>query len=348
MPVVSIQNVSIAGIAAAVPPLETRSWDDLSPAEGQCVNARKRNVPPYRRKAQSDQCQSDFCVEAAKKLMDQLGWKFSEIDTVVMSTLTPDYPIPPTAIILQDRLGVPKTAVAFDLPSGDPGFLHGLQVTAGLISPGCLKKALLFSGGASKTFDESDWDEPNRMLCGDSGSVCALEFREGSPAMFFDSGGNGSAFDAFHMPVGGTRKPARANLFADAQSIRQSTDFVLDAKEVAGVAMRELPASLRRSLEAAGKTAAEIDGLYLNSLGLPVETAVRKELQVPRDKFFTFFNEFGDCASGTIPLAMIAGSASRLRAGTWTSLLGSLGSGLAWGSAVLTTSSLVCPDLIEF
>src|SRR5437867_1747287 len=136
MPALSIKNVRLAGLAAAVPPLRELSWDDLGVAPDKCANARHRQTTPYRRMAKWEQCQSDFCVEAAKKLIADLGWRAEEIDLVVMTTLTADYPIPATAIVIQDRLGIPKSALAFDLPSGSLGFLHGLQVTASMLSAG--------------------------------------------------------------------------------------------------------------------------------------------------------------------------------------------------------------------
>jgi len=92
---------------------------------------------------------------------------------------------------------------------------------------------------------------------------------------------------------------------------------------------------------------ADIDGCYINPMDLPVGAALRSEMEIPRDRFFNCNTEFGDCVSGSLPLAMIAASASRLRTGTFTSLLAGIGSGLAWGSAVLTTDHLVCPDIIE-
>ena len=348
MALFSIQNVRFAGVAAAIPPLEERSWDDLDPAAAQSANARKRNATPCRRMAKQEQCQSDFCVEAAKKLMDGLGWQFGEIDAVVMATITPDYPIPPTAIILQDRLGVPKTAVAFNLPSGALGFLHGLQVAASLISTGYLKKALVFAGEVSKTLESSAFDQPHRMIYGDNGSVCALEYRDGSPPMYFDSGGDGSTFQSNYMPVGGHRIPMEAGMFANEEGMRGACDFVLDRRKTDAIAQRESPGSVHRVLEAAGITVAGLDGCYFNPMAPLLETSLRKELGIPQDRLHSVTNGLDTSDSGSIPLAMIACGASRLRAGRSVSLLGGAGPGISWGSALITTDGLVCPDIIEF
>src|SRR5258708_39843968 len=137
MPTLSISNVRLAGLAAAVPTLHEFSWDDLGAAADRFSVARQRKVTPWRRAARIDQCQSDLCVDAARPLLAELGWEPNTIDVIVMATLTPDFPIPATAIIVQDRLGVPKSAAAFDLPSGGLGFLHGLQVAASMLGAGC-------------------------------------------------------------------------------------------------------------------------------------------------------------------------------------------------------------------
>jgi 3-oxoacyl-[acyl-carrier-protein] synthase-3 len=347
MPTLSIQNVRLAGLATAVPPLEQLSWDDLGAVAERFVVARQRNEIPWRRAARADQCQSDLCVEAARPLLAELGWEPREIDVIVMATLTPDFPIPATAIIVQDRLGVPKTAAAFDLPSGGLGFLHGMQVAASMLSSGCLKKALLLTGEVSKTPESSDSAAPHRAIHGHSGSVCALEYRAGSPAMFFDSGGDGSTFEALYMPVGGVRNPPRPEMFNDAAGLRFASDYTFDEAAFSGAAERELPGSIRRVAEAAGRSIEEIDSFYFNPLALPVEARIRKELGIPRDRFHSYVHEFGGGGSGAIPLAMVARGASRLRAAAQTSLLAGLGPGLAWSSAVINTANVVCPEVLE-
>jgi 3-oxoacyl-[acyl-carrier-protein] synthase-3 len=346
MPTLSIPDVRLAGLAVAVPPIEEFSWSEIPNADHFEVTQR-RGETPFRRMARVDQCQSDLCVEAAHSLIAELGWSPAEIDIVVMATLTPDYPIPATAIIVQDRLGIPKSAAAFDLPSGSLGFLHGLQLVASMVSSGSLKKALLLSGEVSKTPETSDGGTPHRAIHGHSGSVCALEFSPGAEPMFFDSGGDGSEFDALYMPVGGVRNPPRPDMFNDPDGIRSASEYVLDCAKLGSRAHSELPASMLRVLAAAGKTSREVEACYLSPLPLPVEAAIRHELHLPVDRLHSVLPEYGASGSGTIPLAMLARSASRLSAGRQTSLLSAIGPGLAWGSALVTTENVVCPELLE-
>ena len=324
---VSIQNVRVVGLAGAIPRLE-----EGLPA----------NVAHGARRAKLEQCQSDFCFESAKKLVADLGWEFNAIDTLVMATVTPDYLAPSTSIILQDRLGVPKSAVAFDLPSGGLGFLHGLQVAASLISTGYLTKALLFSGGVGKSVNPEVGSD-----AGHNGCVCALEYGENCPALFFDFGGDGSTYQADYLPIGFARNPFEPTMFADAATTKQATDQVVDLQKIEDFSLREIPGSITRVLAAAGKSAAEIDGFYLNPMSERVKEVLLNDLRIPQDRVHSVGNDLACTNSGAIPLAMIGNSSSGLRSSRSVSLLSGVGPGLAWGSVLLTTEGIVCPDLME-
>lgn len=346
MPTVSIPNVRLAGISAAIPALEELAWSDLKLLPGQLAVAQRHQETPFRRMAKIPDTQADYCVEAAKPLLAELNWQPAEIDLIVLATLTPDYPIPATAIIIQDRLGVPKTAPAFDLPTGSLGFLHGLQLVASMLSNGSLKKALLLTGEIPKTA-ESPKLEPHRAIHGHNGTVAALEFSEGAPAMHFDAGGDGNDLKAYYMPVGGVRNPPKPEMFADAEGIAFASDFVLNATVLAERSQQELPGSIERVLAKAGVSIENIDACFLQPLSLPVEGKIRQKLGIPYEKFHGFQWEFGYAGSGSMPLAMLSRAAVPLRSGRQVSLFSGLGPGLAWGSAIIETEKIACPPILE-
>jgi 3-oxoacyl-[acyl-carrier-protein] synthase III len=338
--------VRLAGMAAAVPQLKECTWEDTGFDAEQCELGMEQNLTPVRRSAEWEQCQSDFCVAAAERLMADLGWSPEQIDVVVMTTLTADYPIPATAIIVQDRLGIPKSALAFDLPVGGHGFLHGLQVVASMLSAGFLKRGLLLSGAVAKA-PAKRGASTLEAVHGHCGTVCALEYCQGSPAMSFDSGGDGSTFEAFYMPVGGVRMPPRPEMFVDPDAAARACGFRLDSKKIGQLAQRELPLSVRRVMAHCGKAVSDFDGFYFNPLPMQDEANLRTELGIPFDRFHSEIREFGDGASGSAVLAMLARGASRLQSGCATSLIAGIGPGLAWGSAALPTENLVCSPILE-
>ena len=165
--------------------------------------------------------------------------------------------------------------------------------------------------------------------------------------MFFDAGGDGATFEALYMPVGGVRQPPRPEMFSDADGARFASDYILDAATLGRTAAGELPDSARRVLQLAETCAKEIDGCYFSPLAFQVEAEIRRRVGLSRDQFHSHVPEFGGSGSGSIPLAMLARGASRLGNGRQTSLLGAMGPGLAWSSAVLTTEDVVCPEILE-
>ena len=346
----SIANVRLAGIAAAVPPLRTMSWDELGIPPERFKRSRAFNRKPVVRGAQWEQCQSDFCQRAAEALLQDLSWSPSEVDVVVMVTITPDYPIPATAIIMQDRLGIPKTALAFDLPGSGATFFHGLQLVASMLSAGHLRRGLLLCGEVSKIVEGPDAIEDVEHICGHNGGVCALEHTPGAEPMIFHAGGDGALLKAFYMQVGGTRQPPQREMFsAEHQHAfdNPAVQFTHDVAACNDVVRRELPLSARGVLAYSGKSVADVDFCFVQPMGLDCEQALRAELGFRADRFHGRTREYGSGGSGGILLAMLARAASQLQSGHRTSLLTGLGAGLAWGSALIGTDRLVCPDIIE-
>ncbi|MGB8169064.1 MAG: 3-oxoacyl-[acyl-carrier-protein] synthase III C-terminal domain-containing protein [Chthoniobacteraceae bacterium] len=350
MACVSIPDVRLAGIAAAVPPMRRMTFDELGIPADRFKRARAFNRQPAVRSAKWEQCQSDFCQRAAEGLLKDLGWSATEVDVIVMVTITPDYPIPATAIIMQDRLGMKKTSLAFDLPGSTTTFLHGMQLVASMLSAGNLKRGLLLCGEVSKIAEGAEGIENVEYICGHNGGVCALEHTPGADPMIFHSGGDGSKAQAFYMPVGGTRCPPRPEMFADGDSAafeNPAVQFTLDVGACHEVANRELPLSTRAVLAHAGKTVSDVDLCFVQPMGIDAEEELRATLGLRKDRFHGFTYEYGSGGSGGILLAMLARAASQLQSGPRTSLLTSIGAGLAWGSALINTDRLVCPDLIE-
>jgi len=350
MPTFSIHNVRLAGVAAAVPPVRKVEWQELGIPPERFKRARSFNGKPSVRAAKWEQCQSDFCARAAERLLHDLSWSPASVELIVMVTMTPDYPIPATAIIMQDRLGLSKSSVAFDLPGSGATLFHGLQLVSSILSSGCLRRALLLCGEVSKVVEGPDAIENVEHICGHNGGVLAFEHSPGAAPMCFNAGGDGAFDAAFQMPVGGTRRPPRREMFSTngaATFDNPAVQFKLDLGVCDEVALRELPSSARAALAEAGERIEDIDFCFVQPMGITTEEALRAELGVRKDRFHGFTHEYGAGGSGGIVLGMLSRAASQLQNGPRTSLWTGIGAGLAWASAVIHTDGIVCPDLIE-
>ena len=149
MSYVTVNNVSVKGIAACVPALTYFNADYTHvPTEERELFIKTTGIKE-RRVAGEHQSTSDLCYEPALQLLQKLNWNKDEIDIIIMVTQSPDYFIPGSAVILQDRLGLKKSCLAFDINLGCSGYVYGLYVLSNLMSSGQLKKGILVVGDKS-------------------------------------------------------------------------------------------------------------------------------------------------------------------------------------------------------
>jgi len=145
----STNNTRIAGIAAAVPKNEISNWDYEYLNEQEKKMLIKTIGVEKKRFAPKHITTSDLCYAAAEKLIEELNWNKNEIDILIFVSQSKDYFLPSTACILQDRLGLPKTNMAFDVGMGCSGYVYGLSIMNSLLSSTGLKKGLMMVGDNS-------------------------------------------------------------------------------------------------------------------------------------------------------------------------------------------------------
>jgi 3-oxoacyl-[acyl-carrier-protein] synthase-3 len=147
-------------------------------------------------------CASDLCVDAAQRLLKSLEWSTDSVDCLVFVTQTPDYLLPATSCIIQDRLGLKPNCYALDISLGCSGWVYGLSVVAALMESGVFKRALLLAGDTTSV-TKSPQDRSTFPLFGDAGTATAIEYRENSGTMAFDFGTDGSGYEAIMIKDGG-------------------------------------------------------------------------------------------------------------------------------------------------
>ncbi|MCB9236058.1 MAG: ketoacyl-ACP synthase III [Bacteroidia bacterium] len=346
----AISKVRIAGLAAAVPRQVESNLDYTWISEKDRKLLIRTTGIEFRRKAPAGMTAADLCQAAAEKLLQQLGWDHHEVDALVMVTQTPDYQMPATAMLLQDRLGLPKSCLSFDVNQGCAGYVYGLSILASLLQGGGLKKGLLLVGDTI-THTISPRDKASAPIFSDAGSATALEFKEEASEMIFNLQSDGAGYQAIHIPEGGARNPLGDESLLEKEIqqgiFRAGNQMAMQGLDVFNFALREVVPNIRELLDFAARETDSVDKFIFHQANLLLNESLRKKLEIEPEKVPYSLREFGNTSCATIPVTLAACLREELEQKSLKMLFSGFGVGLSWGSVLLETERLVCPALIE-
>ncbi len=241
---------------------------------------------------------SDLSVEAAKLVLEQRGLKGSDIDTIIVCTVTPDMMFPSTACLVQDRLGA-TGAWGFDLIAACSGTVYGLTTGAQMIASGAQERVLVIGADTmSKIVDYQD--RATCVLFGDAAGAVLLEPSEDPDLGLLDyvNEVDGSGGNMLYMPAGGSRMPASPETLAGRMHyVRQ------DGRQVFKYAVRKMSDMCVKILDRNGFTPQDVDFLLLHQANGRIISAVADKLGMPEDKAINVIEEYGNTTGATIPLA---------------------------------------------
>jgi 3-oxoacyl-[acyl-carrier-protein] synthase III len=268
-------------------------------------------------------------ADASRKAMANAGITAAEIDTIILSTATPDRLLPATAVDIQAALGA-KRAAAFDLTGACCGWLYSLTVAEGLIAAGTIETALVI--GSEKMSAIVDWqDRSTAVLFGDGAGAAVVRRSDGKRGIlsaFMRS--DGALAELLWRPSGGARVPYSLPVLED-----RSSFVKMAGREVFKHAVRMMAESCDRALDGARLTGADIDLLIPHQANVRIIEATAKHAKVSMDKVYVNVNRFGNTSSASIGIALDeAIRAGRVRSGD-TVLLCAFGAGFTWGSMVV-------------
>ncbi len=273
---------------------------------------------------------SDLAVEAAKKCLAARGMDASELEVIIVATVTPDMFFPATACLVQDRLGA-KGAWGFDLSAACSGFLYALQVGTKLVESGAHKKVMVI--GADVMSSILDYtDRTTCILFGDGAGAVLLEPCENDEVGLVDYVHeiDGSGASSLYMPGGGSLNPSTAEtVAAKMHYVHQSGGAVFK------IAVRKMAEVSEAVLARNSLTAGEVDLLIPHQANKRIILATAERLEMPEEKIIINIGEYGNTTCGTIPLAMqTAIDEGRLKKGA-TVLLAAFGGGFTVGATLL-------------
>lgn len=210
MSYLTFNSVGVTALSAAVPRTIINNYNYTRYFDKEQVKQVVDKVEIYQRRfADEHTCSSDLCFAAANKLIEDNEIDRSDIDLLIFISQTPDYRMPATSVLLQDRLGLPSSTVAFDINLGCSAFLYGLSVAFSMLSSGNFKKALILDGETrSKVY--SPKDRRTAFLFGDGGVAALVERDNRFGKSYFSLNSDGSRGDLIKINAGGYRMPSSA------------------------------------------------------------------------------------------------------------------------------------------
>jgi 3-oxoacyl-[acyl-carrier-protein] synthase-3 len=249
--------------------------------------------------ATPDVATSDLAVEAANAALAQRGIPASDLDAILVCTVTPDMMFPATACLVQNRIGATH-AWGFDLIAACAGFLYGLNTASQLIASGTHKKVLVIGADTmSRIIDYTD--RATCILFGDGAGAFLIERSEDSEdAGFIDFIGeiDGSGGDYLKMPAGGSRMPASA------ETVANHLHFVKqEGQQVFKYAVKKISELCETLLRRNNLTSADVAILIPHQANRRIMVATAERLGLPLDRVLININEYGNTTAGTIPLA---------------------------------------------
>ncbi len=351
MAFLEFKNVRIAGISAGVPKTIA---DNLHPTADDAVSTEYtpedfvKTTGVKERRVSFELTTSDLCYAAAEKLIADLGWDKQDIGAIIFVSQTPDYILPATACILQDRLGLSKECYATDMTLGCSGWVYGLSTAVSLLSAGTIKKALLMCGEAKARFRGRK--RLRNPLFGSSGTVTAVEYKEGAPAIQFHVGTDGSGFDAIITPDGGARNPVTVDSFAP-EIVEGKETLRLQSRmkgmDVFSFGISMGPKSVKRLAEHFGFDYQDCDYFVFHQANLLMNEKIRTKLKLPEEKVPYCLQDFGNTASASIPLTIVTQLKDKFE-NQKTKFIGcGFGVGLSWASCRFDTEDVVVSELVE-
>jgi 3-oxoacyl-[acyl-carrier-protein] synthase-3 len=293
--------------------------------------------------AGEDECASDIAVQASKKLFESHACSREDIDFLLFCTQSPDYFLPTTACVVQDRLGLRTTCGALDFNLGCSGFVYGLGLAKGLIETNQAKNVLLVTAETYSKFIHEN-DRSVRTIFGDGAAATLIREVQGcdetsdEPIGPFTYGTDGRGAKNLIVPVGGMRHRVAATSEARADTFgneRTSANLYMNGAEIFNFTLRSVPEAVRKLLEGMRMRLDDIDLIVFHQANRYMLDHLQKKLNIPANKFVVAMEHVGNTVSSTIPIALSdAASSGRLRDGDRVMLVG-FGVGYSWAATVI-------------
>lgn len=350
MALLKFQNIGIKAISATVPHtvVKTSSLTDYYSKEELDKFIAATGVEE-RRFADKDVCASDLCEKSALQIFDETDIKREDIDALFFISQSPDYKIPGTSVILQDKLGLSKDTIVYDINMSCSGFIHGLLMAYNFLQQPDINNVMIMVG-ETLTHMISMQDKGTGKLLGDAGTVAVIGKGEQFGESFFSMNTDGSNIQSVILPAGGARIPSSEDTLKMREyedgSIRSLEQINMVGDDVFSFAISVLPKDIKKLLEYAGKTIDDVDVYAFHQANNFMSNYIAKKAKANPDKILHSIQKYGNTAGTSIPLCLVE---NRDRISPNNSvLMNAIGAGFAYGTVLLNIADCQILKRLEF
>ena len=323
------RTCSITGVGAYVPEriLTNAELEKLVDTSDEWITT--RTGIKERHMAAKDEFTSDMAAKAAQRAMKMAGVTASQIDLIIVATITPDMPFPATACFVQQKIGA-KRAAAFDLEAACSGFIYGLEIGQQFVMSRTYDTVLVI--GAEKLSAITDWQDRNTcVLFGDGAGAAVLQNRENSHGLLTAvMGADGGKANLLFMPAGGSRCPASRD------SVDARMHFLrMEGKETFKNAVQAMCSAAQEVLRRCEVDITRIKCVIPHQANRRIIDAVGERLGATPEQMFINVNRYGNTSAASVAIALDEAVASgKIQRGDLLLLI-VFGAGLTWGAAVI-------------
>ncbi len=323
------RDVHIIGVGSCTPDrvLTNQDLEKIVDTSDEWITS--RTGIKERRIADPDIPSSALATEAVRRAMKDAGIEGSEVDQIIVGTVTGDRPFPSTACLIQDRIGA-SSAFAFDISAACSGFLYALSLGRTQILAGVANTVVV--AGVETLSKITDWTDRNTcVLFGDAAGAVVLR-STGQPGGILATKlhSDGSLVNLLEMPGGGSLHPSSH------ETVDKRMHYIrMSGNDVFKHAVRAMESVACEALEAAGMKPEELDLLVPHQANYRIIDATARRLGLPMDKVFVNLDRYGNTSSASIPLALDeAKRQGRIKPGDLVEMV-TFGGGFTWGAAVV-------------
>lgn len=321
-----MQNCKISKISYYLPEktISNQDFEKIFP-EWDAEQIEKKVGIVQRHIAAEDETAADMAVKAAEKLFE--NYDRSKVDFVLFCTQSPDYKLPTSACMIQDRLKLRTGIGALDFNLGCSGYVYGLSLAKGLIASGAAQNVLLLTAETYSKYMHAE-DKVNRTIFGDAATATIIDASDTDKLGEFVFGTDGSGADKLIVAEGGAKTPFTAANCAGAW-------ISMDGPEIFNFTIATVPPMFKAVLEKNSATLESVDYVIFHQANAFMLNFLRKTSGIPKEKFYVNMRDTGNTVSNTIPIALAdCLSEGLIKRGDRVALVG-FGVGLSWAGTVI-------------